>query len=80
MMHSMGAGSAWLAVTLMVLWLVVIAGAGWAALRLVQRSRPRPVSSPSPLDILERRFAAGDITLDEFDEARARLREHELDI
>jgi putative membrane protein len=34
----------------------------------------------STLDILERHFAAGEITHEEFDEARARLREHELDV
>jgi len=80
MMHSMGDGSAWVAVLVTVLWIAAVAGAAWAAVRLIRRPRPRPVSPPSPLDILERRYAAGKITREDFDEARARLREHELDI
>jgi putative membrane protein len=35
---------------------------------------------PSPLGILERRYATGEIDREQFDDARARLREHELDL
>jgi putative membrane protein len=31
------------------------------------------------LDILEHRYAAGEIDREDFDDARARLREHEID-
>ena len=79
MMHSMNGGATWI-VLVVVLWAVVLAGAAWATARLVRRPHPRPTALPSPLDILERRFAAGDITREDFDEARARLREHELDL
>jgi putative membrane protein len=41
---------------------------------------PRLPALPSPLDILERRFASGDLTREDFDEARARLREYGLDV
>lgn len=78
-MHSMGAGTAWLVLGL-VLWVLAVGGAVWGTVRLIHRPRPRPVGPPSPLDILERRFAAGQLTREDFDEARARLREHELDI
>ncbi|RZU11298.1 putative membrane protein [Kribbella rubisoli] len=76
MMHSATGAVLW-AVTVIALW----GGAAWAAVHLLRRPhrRPRP-ALPSPLDILERRYAAGDMTREDFDEARARLREHELDI
>ncbi|MEV0283534.1 MULTISPECIES: SHOCT domain-containing protein [unclassified Kribbella] len=79
MMHSMGAGMGWLVFGL-VLWALAVGGAVWGTVWLVHRPRPRPAGLPSPLDILERRFAAGQISREDFDEARARLREHEVDI
>ncbi|TDO58769.1 putative membrane protein [Kribbella sp. VKM Ac-2571] len=80
MMHWMGGGAGWMVIGL-VLWVAVIGAAVWGSVWLIHRTRPsRPLSPPSPLDILERRFAAGEITREDFDEARARLREHELDI
>jgi putative membrane protein len=79
MMHSMGAGAGWI-VLAAVLWVLAVGGATWGAVRLIHRPPPRPVGLPSPLDILERRYAAGAMTREEFDDARARLREHELDL
>jgi len=37
---------------------------------LIRQRAPQPRRLPSPLDILERRFAAGELGRDEFDEAR----------
>ncbi|WP_371402631.1 SHOCT domain-containing protein [Kribbella sp. NBC_00662] len=80
MMHS-AAGAAFWSVTVLVLWALVAGGAAWAAVRVIRQPRRQPPPSlPSPLDILERRFAAGEMTREDFDEARARLREHDLDI
>lgn len=79
MMHSMGIGAGWIVLGFS-LWALVLGAATWATARLVHQPRPRPVSLPSPLDVLERRFAAGRITREEFDDARARLREHDLDL
>lgn len=78
MMHSMGSAG-WM-VFAGVAWLLLIGLAGWLAVRLVRPPRRPPVTVPSALDILERRFATGKISRGDFDEARARLREHELDI
>ena len=80
MMYSMGAAAFWTVVVL-VLWVLAVGGAAWVAVRAIrQPHRPPLPQLPSPLDILERRFAAGEITREDFDEARARLREHELDL
>lgn len=79
MMHSMGIGAGWM-VAALVLWTLVVGGATWGTVRLIHRPRTPPVGLPSPLEILERRFAAGAMTREEFDDARARLREHELDL
>jgi len=77
-MHSMGIGIGWMVLGV-TLWVLLLGAAAWVSVWVVHRPRPRPVGLPSPLDILERRFAAGRITREEFDDARARLREHELD-
>ena len=61
-------------------WLAVVAGAVAVGVHLIKQSRPVPRRLPSPLDILERRYAAGELDRDEFDEARARLREHDIDL
>ncbi|WP_157979554.1 SHOCT domain-containing protein [Kribbella monticola] len=78
MMHGQGADIGLLLAAL-TLWAATVGGAVWAGMRIVHRPQPRPPTLPSPLDLLERRYAAGKITQDAFDEARARLREHELD-
>ena len=78
MMHAAGLGAGWI-IFVMALWVLLAGGAAWATIYLVSRPRPRPASLPSPLDILERRFAAGKMTREDFDEARARLRDHDLD-
>jgi uncharacterized membrane protein len=77
MMHSMGQDFGWILLGLTI-WLAVVAGAVLVGVRMIRTTRPRHVRPPSPLDLLERRFAAGEMTLEDFDEARARLREHEL--
>ncbi|TCC54283.1 SHOCT domain-containing protein [Kribbella pittospori] len=79
MMHSMGLGAGWIALGF-ALWALVVATAVGVAVRVINQDHPRPASLPSPLDLLERRLAAGAITHEQFDEARARLREHELDL
>jgi putative membrane protein len=79
MMHSTADAAFW-SILVLVLWILVVGGAAVVAVRMIRPPRRRPPSLPSPLDILERRFAAGEITRDDFDEARARLREHELDV
>jgi uncharacterized membrane protein len=76
-----GQDAAWIVLALVV-WMALIAAAVGIGIHYVRSLRPvspsRP-SLPSPLDILERRYAAGEISREDFDEARARLREYNLD-
>lgn len=78
-MHAMGSTVGWM-LSAGVVWVLLAIGALWGAVRLIRQPPPRPRSLPSPLDIIERRFAAGEMTREEFDDARARLREHGLDL
>lgn len=80
MMHYSTADAAFWSVLVLVLWILVVGVAAVAAVRMIRRPPHQPPALPSPLDILERRYAAGEITREDFDEARARLREHELDV
>ena len=79
MMHNGGQGLGWVLVFLTI-WLALVAGAIAVGVHLIRQRAPQPQRLPSPLDILERRFAAGELGRDEFDEARARLREREIDL
>ena len=64
-------GLAWLAilagVVLLILWAV-------RALPATQLMRTTPAAVESPLDILARRFASGEITAEEFERSREVLR------
>jgi putative membrane protein len=71
----------WVVLFLLV-WAISIASAVAIVVHYVRSFQPTRPSRPtllSPLDILERRYAAGEIDREDFDEARARLREHEID-
>ncbi len=49
-------------------WVAVIAAAWWAFSK-----RPATSPEPTPLDRLQRRYADGEITTDEYEERKARL-------
>ena len=61
-------------------WFLLVAAAVALGVHLVRSRRPVARAVPSPLDILERRYAAGEIDREQFDDARARLREYEIDL
>ena len=80
-MHGSGGAAAWIVLAVLA-WLILITVAAGIGVRYLRSLRPAPrprPSLPSPLDILERRYAAGEIDSEEFDEARARLRERGID-
>lgn len=75
MMHGGWGGWGWL--TLMpLLWIVLIGLIVWAAIRLSQRPSDRPGGQPgreSPQEILDRRFASGEIDAETYVRARDTL-------
>ena len=77
MMHD--GGTAW---TLMgfgaLIWIGLIGLAGWALGRYLRPRQPDLDRPETPLEILEHRYARGEIGADEFDEARARIREDDV--
>jgi putative membrane protein len=83
MMHEeVGPDVVWIVLFLLV-WAVSIAATAGIVVYYVRSLQPAPQLRPmlpSPLDILERRYAAGEIGPEDFDDARARLREHDTDL
>jgi putative membrane protein len=55
----------------MILWVVLIAVVVWAVVSLFARGNDR--SGEMPLEILKRRYARGEISQAEFEQARAHL-------
>ncbi|WP_432072757.1 SHOCT domain-containing protein [Streptomyces wuyuanensis] len=65
------------------LWIVLIGLVVWAVIRLTQQSSgrrdaadPRKTARETPEEILDRRFASGEIDPDSYAEARKRLAVH----
>ncbi|MER7818249.1 hypothetical protein [Streptomyces sp. NPDC096153] len=65
------------------LWIALIGLVVWAVIRLTQQSSgrhdatdPRRTSRETPEEILDRRFASGEIDPDAYAEARKRLAAH----
>jgi len=58
---------------MILLWIVIIAGAVWLIRTLLGKNGERSDNGPhpdSPLDMLKRRYAAGDITKEEFEQKK----------
>jgi|GEM_PF-2127474 len=58
-----------------IFWLLLIVGAIWLVISLTRDTSVRAAGAPSPLDILQQRYARGEIASDEFQERRAELSE-----
>ena len=80
MMYGSGFGWGWM--TLMpLLWIVLIGLIVWAAVMVARRPADRPAEQPrreTPQEILDRRFASGEIDIDAYTLARARLAGREV--
>ncbi|MGW1809730.1 SHOCT domain-containing protein [Streptomyces sp. NPDC002078] len=75
-------GWAWMAL-MPLLWIALIAVAVWAGIRFAQHPTTRgegthgaPQPRETPEEILDRRFATGEIDADTYTEARQRLAAH----
>lgn len=78
MMYGWNGSGTWWMVLMPLLWIALIGLIVWAVVRLV-RPGPRPpgdaVQRDTALDILDRRYAAGDIDTDAYLQRRAQLAE-----
>jgi putative membrane protein len=75
MMYGYGIGWGWM-VLMPLLWIVLVAVIAWAVVRLMQRPGAGgrdQARRETPQEILDRRFAAGDIDADAYTRARALL-------
>lgn len=78
-----GYGYGWWWMMLMpLLWVALLGVIVWAVVRLTQRPADRSVDRPqreTPQEILDRRFASGEIDADTYTQARARLAGRDVD-
>ncbi|MBI3687040.1 MAG: hypothetical protein HY241_06790 [Actinobacteria bacterium] len=75
MMYGYGPGWAWMMLMPLV-WIALIAVIVWAVMRLIQRPSDGGRDLPrreTPQEILDRRFALGEIDADTYAQSRARL-------
>jgi putative membrane protein len=59
-----------------VLWILLVLGVGWALLSVLKEGESLPFSSDAretPLEVLKRRYAEGEISAEEYEERKARL-------
>lgn len=63
----------WGAIMMFVFWTAVIVGVVFLVKWIVDQSRTNKRKDESPLEILQRRYAAGEITKEEFDEKKKDL-------
>lgn len=75
MMYGYGPGWGWM-ILMPLVWLALLGVIVWAVVRLAQRPADRSVEQPgreTAQEILDRRFASGEIDADAYTQARARL-------
>lgn len=62
-------------VGMMLFWVLVVGAVVWLVRDAIARTRGGGTATPSPLEILDRRFAEGSISVDEYTERRQALRD-----
>ena len=71
-----GSGWGWMMVLMPVLWIALTAVIVWAVLKVVRRPADPGSDQPrreTPQEILDRRFASGEIDADAYTQAKAHL-------
>lgn len=68
-----GWAAAWGMGTMIVVWAGLIALAVWAIARATRTEQPSGATTETPRAVLDRRFAAGDIDVDEYARRRRAL-------
>ncbi len=76
MMYGYGAGWGWM-MLMQLVWIALLGVIIWAVVRLVQRPADREYGTgarrETPQEILDRRYASGEIDTDTYTQARAHL-------
>jgi putative membrane protein len=72
-----GAGAGWM-VGMMVFWIAIIGIGIWLVVRLTDRKVDQHPKIESPRALLDRRFASGDLNVDQYAEARRLLESQAL--
>ena len=81
MMECMGGGGCMMGMhwLMWIFWILLIALLVWGAVWLVRRNRPGRAghgsTKESPTETLQRRYAAGDISTEEYEERKRKLNE-----
>lgn len=74
-----GSGAGWLMVgSMMIFWIAVIGIGIWLVMRLTDRGSTDSRPTETPRSILDRRFANGEINVEQYAEARRLLESHSL--
>lgn len=83
MYYHYGDGWAWMSILMPLIWFALIGFAAWVVVRFTRNSTDAPPRDPapgehrdSPEEILDRRFAAGEIDADTHAAGRAHLKAH----
>lgn len=76
-MWSDGWGTAWGAWWMVLLWAVMLGFVIWAIVALTRGGRDQQPRTPPPRQLLDQRFAAGEIDQDEYQQARRLLAERD---
>lgn len=66
-------GAGWWMLLMPVMWIVLIGIATWIVLLLTRSHAPVSQTPPTPEEVLQRRLAAGDVTIEEYTRTRAAL-------
>jgi putative membrane protein len=76
-----GSGWGWMMVGMPALWIALTAVIVWAVLKVVQRPGSPGSGEPrreTPQEILDRRFASGEIDAEAYTQAKARLTDQDV--
>lgn len=56
-----------------IIWILLIGGLAWVLVRSQRKDSGAPPSRESPLEVLQRRYAEGELSTDEYEERKERL-------
>ena len=69
-----GYGFSWIGgIVMMIIWVLTLAAIVWGVVYFARNAGQTPPRSETPLDVLKRRFATGEINKEQFEEMRRTL-------